>query len=255
MPNVLLLNLNDLPRTLIATALVKRFVRDGYNVHCVSDAESMPIFEFSGARTSDISEGYKLGAYDVAINISPSFLCCELINRTRANKKLGYGVAYDGIDFYNEGAKILYETQMLHKESKSNQFQLTFGLADITWQGEGYALGYFPRNRTRKNLTGLATKDTRLKEFLSRNLGLERSRLWHIPFKKNILKHIDETNRCKQVVTDDQVTLHVALALRKNVEFLTPHELPYKVEMFGSGNIHVYDPDSIKNFIQEPNAS
>lgn len=250
MPDVLLLHLNELSEAIVATSLIKRLARDGNTVYCVSDAAAEPLFQFSGGRViQPIS--VPVMSFDIAINLSPTFVCSELIRKADAKNKLGFGLSHGQIEFYNDGAKRYYDTRYHGKKTKSNLFQLLYALADLTWQGEGYALGYFPRNRTRKSLTGLATKDARLRDFLTANLKLEDSRIWHIPFKKNVLKHIDETNRCKQIVTDDALTLHAALALRKNVEYIIPRELPYKVEMFGSGTIHVVDPKTIKNFTQE----
>lgn len=248
MPNALLLHLNDPADAIVATSLIKRLAKDGFTVYCVSNEVSEPVFEFSGGTNLSVDQARK-GSFDVAVNLSPSFLCADIMNNIRASKKLGYGVTDEQISFFNDGAKAHYETVHLGKVTKANLFQLMYGIADITWQGEGYGLSYFPRNKTRKGLTGLATKDVRLREFLISNLSLEWSRLWQIPFKKNVLKHIDETNRCKQVVTDDMTTLHVALALRKNVEYVIQRELPYKVEMFGSGNVHVYDPAMIKSSV------
>lgn len=255
MPNALLLHSSDVADAIVATSLIKRLSRDGFAVYCVCNEASESVFEFSGGRNIAVDQARR-NSFDMAVNLSPTFLCADIMSDVRASKKLGYGVADEKISFYNDGAKAHYETVHLGKVTKANLFQLMFGIADISWQGEGYGLSYFPRNKTRKGLTGIATKDIRLREFLINNLNLEWSRLWQIPFKKNVLKHIDETNRCKQIVTDDITTLHVALALRKSVEYIIQKELPYKMEMFGSGNVHVYDPTLIKSSVnRNQNAS
>jgi len=253
MADVLLLHLNDISEALVATSLIKRLVKDGCNVHTISDENSSNVFRYCTASSSIMYDKPITRVYDVAINLSPSYFSSEVMRNVSANKKLGYSVSSDGnIEFLNDGAKRHYESRHLGIVSKSNAFQLLFSLSDLVWQGEGYSMGYFPRNRTNKKLTGVATKDTKLKHFLLNDLNLESSRLWEIPFKKNILKQMDETNRCKQIVTDDLTILHVALALRKNVEFLVQKEPNYRIEMFGSGKIHIYDGGGIKTEIISP---
>jgi hypothetical protein len=244
MAKVLLLHLNDVSDAMIVTSLIKRLVRDNNVVHCITNDSNELLFEYSGA-TNVTADDAKKETYDTAINLSPSYLCANIFNKISANKKLGYGLSDEEIEFFNEGAKRHYETIHLGKETKSNLFQLTFSVANLVWQGEGYGISYFPRNKTRKGLTGLATKDSRLRNFLINNLKLEYSKIWQIPFKKNVLKQIDETNRCKQIVTDENVIFHISLALRKNVELIISREPPYKVELFGSGNLHIYDPLTI----------
>ncbi|HUS49053.1 MAG TPA: hypothetical protein VMZ91_02755, partial [Candidatus Paceibacterota bacterium] len=61
--------------------------------------------------------------------------------------------------------------------------------------------------------------------------------IWHIPYKKNIFKKIDEINRCKEVVTDDMTTFHLSMAMKKYVYFLRSFPSNIKMEFFGSGQI------------------
>lgn len=244
MAKILLLHLNDVSDAMIVTSLIKRLVKDNNVVHCITNDSNETLFEYSGAINVTISYAQK-EKYDTAINLSPSYICANIFSQISATKKLGYGLVDENIEFLNEGAKRHYETLHLGKETKSNLFQLTFSVADLVWQGEGYGVSYFPRNKTRKSLTGLATKDSRLRNFLINNLNLECSKIWQVPFKKNVFKQIDETNRCKQIVTDENVIFHISLALRKNVELIIPKEPNYKVELFGSGNVHIYDPLTI----------
>lgn len=255
MPDVLIMHLNNTAEALVTTSLIKRFIKDGYSVHSVSDENAKNIFKFCGSNAMLLDGKPIKGQYDVAINMSPSYLSSEMMNTVSANHKLGYGIVDGNIEFLNDGAKRHYESSQLGIPTKANLFQLLFSLADMTWQGEGYALGYFPRNRSRKTLAGVAVKEARLRRFILNNLSLEKSRLWQIPFKKNILKHIDEVNRCRQIVTDDSTTLHVALALRKSVEYVVDRDPTFSVEMFGSGRILKYDINMVKYSSQEQNAT
>lgn len=225
---------------LVISSLLRYYSTQGESVTLLTDQYCLELAKFMDCRVSSINNTI-VDRFDVAINISPSITAADVLEKIDAVKKLGYGVKDDGILFLNEGAKIHYQSRYMNQTTDANLFQLIFGLADATWHGEGYLLKYYPRNRTKKNLTGVAIKDVRLRHFIVNNLNLSMTRLWQVPFKQNILKHIDEVNRCKQIVTDDQTTLHIGLALRKEVEFITPQPLPYKTEMFGCGSVFVFD--------------
>ncbi len=70
-------------------------------------------------------------------------------------------------------------------------------------------------------------------------------RLWDIPFKSNIIKQLDEINRCSHIITDDETCVHAALSLRKHVEYVVSKKPRYTTEMFGCVNIHIFDSTSI----------
>jgi len=63
-------------------------------------------------------------------------------------------------------------------------------------------------------------------------------KIWYIPYKKNIFKRMDEINRCKKIITDDFLTLHLSLYLRKYVYFLQTLPSNTKIELFKNGEIH-----------------
>lgn len=245
MSKVLVLHNADADEAMIATALVRRFVKDGHDVTIAGDGITQNIMRLAGFRCEN---GFHTDVvYDVAVNLSPSYSCTEAMSKSvQADEKLGYGQDESGLFFYNEGAHHHYRAKYVRIPTGANQFQLLFGLAGLKWQGEGYCLKYFPRTRSKKTLTGVAIKDQNLKQFILGNLHLDCTRLWRVPIRQNVSKQIDEINRCKQIVTDDLTVAHAALALRKVVEFLTPKSLPYRFEMFGAGSVHLYDPKVIK---------
>lgn len=240
MPDILILHLNDVSDALITTSLIKKLIKLGNSVYCVTNDFNERLFEFSGGR--NISTNTAMNRrFDVAINLSPAFMCADIIDKVKATKKLGYGVKAEEIIFYNEGAKNHYDIVHLNRQTNSSLFQIIFGIADISWEGEGYGLQYFPRNRSNRGLTGLAIKNAQLNKLILDNLELKKSHLINIPIKKNVFKQFDEVNRCKQVVTDDLTSFHVALALRKNVEYIIVKNPHYRIETFGCGNIHIFD--------------
>ena len=63
-------------------------------------------------------------------------------------------------------------------------------------------------------------------------------RIWHIPYKKNIFKYMDQINKCHKIITDDFTTFHLAMTLRKYVYFLRTSPLNMKLELFGNGEIY-----------------
>jgi len=242
--SVLIIHHGESSDLLVASSLLRRYSAEKKQVTVLTDETCLPLAQFMDCRAvSKLNED----RYDTAINISPSIIAAETLNRVSALNKFGYGIEDDNISFLNEGAKMHYQAKYMHKNTTANIFQLVFGLADMTWQGEGYLLKYFPRNRTQKSLTGVAIKDMRLREFVMKNLKLNMSRLWQIPFKQNILKQIDESNRCKQLITDDPTSMHIGLALRKEVEFITTKQSAYKIETFGSGSVFVFDVSGESN--------
>ena len=134
----------------------------------------------------------------------------------------------------------------LKQEVNRSLFQLMFGVAGLAWAGEGYGFKYFPQSKQRKNRVGIAVRDRKVRRFLHSYLNLDESRIWHVPFKQNVLKQFDEVNKAASVVTDDPFVMHVGLALRKRVEFLIYDQPTIKPELFGNGCIHLV-PDGVKD--------
>jgi hypothetical protein len=134
-----------------------------------------------------------------------------------------------------------YRNVRAGKASSNNLFQLFFSIFGIRWGGQGYDLHYFPRNRQKRNSVGIAVRSRWLKDYITNNIIMKDLRIWDIPLKANIVKQLDEVNRCSHIITDDENCVHVALALRKHVEFVVTTKPPYVTEMFGSGNLHIFD--------------
>lgn len=221
---------------LIATSLVRRLNKEGYRVHCMSDTNIVELFRFSDCRSDTL--GQPRCGYDVAINLSPSISAADIMDKVKAKDKLGFGRNRENILFYNDGADLLYRARVIGIPTDANLFQLIFGVAKLAWQGEGYEVGYFPRNKTKK-CPGVAIRDTRIRKYVNENLKAKR--IWQVPFKQNVLKQLDEINRCNSIVTDDETVMHASLALRKEVEFLLRRNPTYRQEMFKSGNYHVIE--------------
>ena len=165
--------------------------------------------------------------YDLCINLWPIDI------KTKANIKKG-----TGFGFYDEFSK--YEDALMGTNSfpEMSNLQLYFYLSGMTWGGEGYDICYYPRTKTKKNKIGMSAANANLRNYVSNNLEVDDKKIWHIPYKKNIFKRMDEINRCKKIITDDPLTLHLALLLRKYVYYLETYPHTLRLELFKNGQIY-----------------
>lgn len=129
-------------------------------------------------------------------------------------------------------------------EVRRNVFQLLYGVAGLKWKGQGYGFRYYPRPKQRDGRVGAAIRNPEVRKFVRANLKVE-DRLWHIPIRQNIYKQFDEVNVCEDVVTDDPFVMHVAVCLRKRVEYLVYEPPAIRPEFFGNGCVHLV-PDEIR---------
>jgi hypothetical protein len=168
--------------------------------------------------------------FDLLINLDP-FLPHEICNKIKILDTLGFGF---------NGAVSSFESVVngIMPKYDMNIFQMYYTLAGMTWKGEGYDIGYNPRSRSKKNRAGIAVANANLRNYLTEELNLDSMRLWHVPYKKSIFKKMDEINKCAKIVTDDLLTLHLALSLRKYVYFLKTNQPNTKIEFFGNGEFY-----------------
>lgn len=220
------------PDAVVASSLIKRLKKDNHDVCCMTDESLLSFFNFCNCESVKFAKTEK--QYDKVINLSPTAICTDIIEDIKSDEKLGYGKQDGKLRFFNNGADYHYRTRVIGVPSNLNLFQLLFGIASMPWRGEGYNIRYFPKVKT-KYRVGIAIRNYLIRGYVKSNLICEK--LQRIPFKYNILKQIDEINRCKTIITDDETIVHLSLALRKQVEFLAGR-ISYKFESFNSGNLH-----------------
>jgi hypothetical protein len=162
----------------------------------------------------------------------------SLINSIQSNEKLGFNCSKDSEYFFD----ILYGS----RKSKLNMFQVYFKMAGMIWHGQRYDFDYFPRSKSKDNRTGLAVANSNLRNYIIDKLRLDESRLWMIPYKKNIFRKMDEINKCKRIITDDFFTMNIAVHLKKSIYFLKTIPHMTRIEMFGNGYIYNVPPNIIK---------
>ena len=165
--------------------------------------------------------------FDVLLNLHPDFIASDVPQ----------GTTPTGVNFSPE-AEHLSDVLFGNKKSNLNAFQLYFKMAGMNWRGESYDLKYYPSTRSKKNRTGLAVAHAKLRRYVNDNLDIDKKRAWIIPFKNNLFKQMDEINRCAQVVTDDLLTMHMAVYLRKQVHYISAVDINVKPEFFGKGKFY-----------------
>lgn len=212
---------ND-PINLLMTNAIAKPLSAKYKVYLDCPDTFAPLFvnnpAFQGAGERDKK-------YDVSAVVNPHL--------RHYDADVYFGSNYDSDHYYNARNK--------SEHSSRNLFQMFFSMMGVTWNGEGYDFHYYPRNRQKKDTVGIAIRDSELKDYITTNIVIRDTKRWDIPIKMNVLKQADEINRCSHIITDDETCVHVALALRKNVEYVVTNEPNYSTEMFGSGKIHLFD--------------
>lgn len=225
--------------TLVSTSIIKAINSkyDKSSIDWATTTDSYPLLQYN-SRIRDIMVGYGPfhSQYDIAINLSPTKEACSTISNIDSKIKLGFGEVEGDIGYLNSEAKEGFEVLYKGIPSERHILQIIFRIAGLKWRGEGYDLAYYPKNKMKKGKTGIAISDSRLRKYVKNNLQLSKSELWHVPMKQNLLKRIDEINRCKRIVTNDLFSAHAAIAMRKHVEFLDDKRLNMGIEFFGNGN-------------------
>lgn len=144
----------------------------------------------------------------------------------------GFGFGFD------RDADEYYDILMGRKKARMNLFQVYFRIAGLIWRGESYDMSYYPRSKSKKNRAGIAIANARLRQYVSDNLDLPDMKNWIVPYKKSIFRRMDEINRCRHIVTDDFLTMHLAIFLRKYVHYLDVVPRNVRLEFFGNGRVY-----------------
>ncbi len=217
-----------------STSILKKLSSKEYGpeITWISKSEYSYIFKYNRYIDKSISLNNFLNnseQYDVLLNLFPLKPIAN--NDAKAKEKIGFG--------YNDNFKDI-EPYLLKTSSNQNLniFQLYYKIMGWTWHGEGFNLCYYPKTKQKAGRIGVSIANINLKDYVLDNLQLDNTRLWYIPMKKNIFKKMDEINKCKKVITDDLLTAHLAIYLRKYVYFLETYPLPLKLELFNSGEIY-----------------
>ena len=233
---ILITNFGTITDNIISSSILKRLKRRIEKTDitwCVKQKDHKDIFRYNKTINKVISLEELINVedtFDLLINLDP-FLPHKICNKVKIVDTLGFG--------FNEEINSFESVIKGDKQMKGmNTFQMYYKLAGMTWKGEGYDIGYYPRSKSKKSRAGVAVANANLRNYLSDELSLDSMKLWHIPYKNNVFKRMDEINKCSKIVTDDMLTLHLALSLRKYVYFLKTTPMNTKIEFFGNGEIY-----------------
>jgi hypothetical protein len=225
---ILIVHLGSLNENLVATSVLNKIKQkvDKPEITWVAGEKNQK-YIFKYTNVSRVLCFPDLGAikenFDLLINLCPVFFP-EAIPHIGAKEAIGFNFSVISKGITDNPDRSL--------------FQMYYKLTGATWKGEGYQIGYFPRTKTKRNRIGIAVAHANLRNYVIDELHLESGKLWHIPYKKNIFKKMDEINKCEKIVTDDLTTFHLAMVLRKYVYFLQTFPLNTKLELFGNGQIY-----------------
>ena len=167
--------------------------------------------------------------YDLLVNLYPNF-----------PKKIKMGVDIKhvtGFYFHSNFDKFEKIFSGNKEIFDMNLFQLYFILCGMTWKGEGYDIRYHPKTKVRPNKIGVSVANANIRNYVLDNLEIDKKKIWYVPYRKNIFKRMDEINRCKKIITDDLITFHLAMFMKKYVYYLETFPLSAKLELFNNGEI------------------
>lgn len=221
-----------LPSTCILKRIVEKYPY--LNITWVSKSEYVYILQHNKHVSKSISIETFLDTdkeYDLMINLFPSFIFDK--DDIKCSFKNAMGFYFDHT--IEDLKDILIDEKI---SSDMNVYQVYYRILGAKWRGEGCDISYYPRSKQKKNRIGVSVANSNLRNYILDNLELDNSRIWYIPYRKNIFKRMDEINKCSKIITDDLLTLYLATILRKYVYFLETFPLSMKLEFFGMGETY-----------------
>lgn len=232
---ILLIHLGDLSDCFIASSL-NRAIFNYYGKYSditwvVKNAETEKIFKYNKKVNCYTLSDFVTSlpqTYDVLINLDYNF---NGFNDDLLHADTKYGCKYKN-DITEYRQAIEYGVSI-----DKSLFEIYYDLANFSWRGEGYDFKYYPKNKTKERRLGISIINNKLNEYLDNHFVVPFMKKWNVPYKKNLFKKLDEINRCSRIVTDDFLTLQLALYLRKYVYFLKYIDYNLKIELFNNGQI------------------
>ncbi len=234
---IAIINFEDSWMSLLSTSILKKINKDNPNclIYYFCNEESSQLLKYN-KNVITLNNFFENDQFDYIYNMSPKIDACKILNKLNSKNKIG---------FYEKNDKILFSSDCIKKynsylyqnySTNKNILQIIYNFFGYRWKGEGYNLCYYPKCKTDKNKTGIYLKNINIKNKIINNIKLNYSTIYEIQNKNNVLKNLDEINKCMYIVTDDLFFAHGAIALRKHVEFLDFSKNSYKIEFFGKGN-------------------
>jgi hypothetical protein len=235
---ILICNFGSITDNIVSTCILKKIQKKGTDLDITWGTfykDEKYIFKYNKNITQVLSFdslGKKDMFFDLLINLHPSLVKEELDNIT-VKDAIGFN-----FDERLDKWKNIFRGDNIEQKYDTSLLKIYSRCLGSSWSGEGYDIGYYPRSKSKKNRVGVAVSNSNLKTYIHDKLDVEESRIWRIPYKKNIFKKMDEINKCDKIITDDQLTFHLSMYLKKYVYFLETIPLNVNLETFGRGEIH-----------------
>lgn len=239
--NIAVLNYGEPWLVLASTSLIRGLLNKFPNskIHFFVTQDSFPVVQYNQKIQAISGYAYDVSnSFDFAINMTPTIEASDFMTEIEAKTKLGFLEKNGDVFSVNKDADEYLAIMHEGQSTDRHLLQVLYRLVGLTWKGEGYDLAYYPKNRTNKSRTGIAISHDALRQFVKNNLKLQMSEIYNVPIRRNVLKKMDEINRCMNIITDDLFIMHASIALRKNVEFLDTKGLTTRIEFFSKGNYY-----------------
>lgn len=237
MMNILIAHFGSVSDVLVASSInhaLRKQYKDHDIVWVVEDPKVERIFRYNeDCRVYMREEWDDKQECNLFINMNPSY---------SEDKFPVLSEEFRGIGFSQEADQYI---DVLYGDKKSNQnlFQIYYRMAGLRWRGESFDLRYYPKSRSKKSRAGVAVANGNLRRYIKGKLELESMNMWLVPYRENIFRHMDEINRCSTIITDDFLTMNLAIYLRKKVHYLKTVPLNFELEFFGTGEIYPIPPN------------
>ena len=232
---VVIIHLGNMSQLVPATGVIKGIKKQRINTN-ITWVVSKEEFCYINDHNKDIKKTISLeqfiksgGEYDLLINLYPYFPENLYINPIVRHTT---GFYFD--PYFDKFKKVFSGDK---ESSEMNIFQLYFILSGLIWRGEGYDIRHYPKTKAKANKIGVSVANANIRNYVLDNLKIDNKKIWYIPYKKNIFKRMDEINKCKKIITDDLITFHLAISMRKYVYYLETFQLSTKLELFDRGEI------------------
>lgn len=232
---ICVIHLGDICDCFIASSINKGFLRkyrDAEITWVVQGDDQRSLFDFTKGVKSIGTPDFLNGSfvqYDLLVNLAPAIHPSDPVLNC-AKKVIGFN--------FDENSAEYYEILHANRKTAMNAFQIYFRLAGMTWRGEGYGISYYPKSRSKENTAAIAIDHAKLRHYVNDHIAVDTLKMALVPYKKNIFRRMDEINRASYVITDDQLTMHLGIFLRKYVHFLETIPMNTQPEFFGKGKIY-----------------
>ena len=243
-----IVSLGDIFRT---TAILHLF-KDDYVVW-LTTSEGKPLLEdnlmIDRLMTFDLTSVLQLQHehFDVVVNFEKIPGVCAFTDTISAWRR--YGFRFDNHSGNSEAYESSFElianaeNPALRRNAKTHWFEKLYDVMRQDWRGEGYVLGYSPTTKEEfdigfNHMVGRKWPTKAWPDEYWKQLSEIASKKYSISWQESpgdIKGYIDWINKCRVIVTNDSLGLHLAIALKKKIVALFGSTPANEVHLFGLG--------------------